>query len=127
MVAVDGVECPAAPGEDGILRQNGEVQHHLIHLSVTVSPDAQQMLPAAVEQLDDLLGGIALRQVVPGTVVQKISQQQKPLPALLLEALQQQLAVPGGAVEVGGDHQLFHLVFSFPAAFCQRRSQRLYQ
>ena len=38
VVAVGGINGPAAFGYDGIIGENGKFQHHLIHFRVTVSP-----------------------------------------------------------------------------------------
>ena len=47
-MAVGGIDQPPAGLQDGIVRQNGKVQHHLVHLGVTVAPDAEDVLSPGI-------------------------------------------------------------------------------
>ena len=91
--------------QQAILRQDGKIQHHLVHLAVAVATDAEQVVFLFVEQADYLLGVVVLGQRISGAVVEKVSQQQQPVRLLPLESVQQRLAAGGVAVDIRGNHQ----------------------
>ena len=107
MVAVGGKHCAGTGIQQGIVGQNREVQHHLVHLGIAVAAHAQQPLPQGIQHGNYLFGGIALRQVVAGTVVQNIPQQQQLVRLLALHGGKQLPAVKSRTVQVGCNHQ-FH-------------------
>ena len=55
----------------------GKGQDHLIDFRLAVAPDGQNMVLQAGEHCDDLLGPVPFGQIIAGTMVQKISQQQE--------------------------------------------------
>ena len=106
-MTVGSVNEPPAHRQHRIVGQNGKIQHHLIHLSVTVAPHAQKRRLQPVQERDDLLRGIALRQVVAGAVIQKIPQQKQPVCSLPLKRFDHFFAIKRRPVQVGCDHP-FH-------------------
>ena len=99
-VAVGGVDGAAVQAQQAVFCHDGEVQHHLVHLRVAVAPDAQQCFLHAVQQGRHRLGVVALRQIVPGPVVQQVPQQQNSVRPGRLGGLEQLPAVVRGPVEV---------------------------
>ena len=69
VMAVSGENETPRGFQQAVFRQYREIQHHLIHLGLAVSPNTENAVLYGIQQGDHLLGGIALRQVVPGAVV----------------------------------------------------------
>lgn len=46
-MAVGAVDQPLPQGQNGVIGQDGEGQHHLVHLAVAVAPDAEEPVPQA--------------------------------------------------------------------------------
>ena len=111
-MAVGSVHQPSAHRQHGIVCQHREFQHHLVHLGVTVAAHAEQAVLHAVEQRHDLLGRIALRQVVAGAVVEQVPQQQQPVGLFPFKRLLHLAGIEIRPVQVGRDHP-FHAGFSF--------------
>ena len=93
-------------GQQPILRQHRKLQHHLIHLRITVSPKAEKPIPPGIQQGDHLLGSVLPGQIVPGAVVENVPQQQEPVRLLPVHGLQQEAGIVGRPVQVRGNHQL---------------------
>ena len=111
-MAVGSVHQPSAHRKHGIVCQHREFQHHLVHLGVTVAAHAEQAVLHTVEQRHDLLGRIALRQVVAGAVVEQVPQQQQPVGLFPFKRLLHLAGIEIRPVQVGRDHP-FHAGFSF--------------
>ena len=110
-VAVGGPDHVAVQPQRGVIGHDGELQHHLVHLAVTVAPDAQQLLAHVVEHLDHPLGRVVPGQVVARAVVEDVAEQQQ-LADLLLPITLNHLFTPVcRTVQVRCDHP-FHLVSS---------------
>ena len=92
----------------GIIRQNGELQHHLIYLCLTVASYAEQVLFHAVEHFYDFLGSIVLGKIVSGSVIEQVAQENELVRLFDFKALKQLSAAGGGAVEVtvSGKHEV---------------------
>ena len=103
MVAVGEKQPPAAQVLHPEIRPDGEVQHHLVYLRVAVALDAEDAVLPRIQHGEYLLGVIARRQVVPGAVVQQVSQQHQTVSPLPLHQVQQLPAVQGAAVDVRRD------------------------
>jgi hypothetical protein len=86
-----------------VIRKDREFQHQLIHIGITVAPYAEQLLLHAVQHLRDSNGVVFLGQRVSGTVIQKVTQQNQLISLFALESVQQQAAVIGRSVEIGGN------------------------
>ena len=107
-MAVGGKEGAAVlQHQGGVVRHDGELQHHLVHLGVAVAPHGDDLVLQAVEHGDDLFGGVALGQVVAGAVIEQVAQQQNFVRLFGVDARQQFFTVVGRPVQVGGDEQ-FH-------------------
>ena len=110
-MAVSGIDQTPAHRQHGVIGQDGEIQHHLVHLGVAVASHAEQLLLQAVQKRDDLFGRVALRQVVAGAVVQKVAQQQQAVSPFPLEGFDHLAAVKRRPMQVRRDHP-FHGMFS---------------
>ena len=106
-VAVGGEKGQAIPLHQGVVRHDGEFQYHLVHFAVTVAPDSDDFVLHGVELLGHRRAVVLLRQMVPGTVVEQVPQQQQFFRALRLEGVHQLFHIVAGPVEVRSDHQ-FH-------------------
>ena len=111
-MAVGDVEGHAVGLHQGVVCQNGEVQHHLVHLAVAVATDGGYPLLETVEHGAGLGTVVLLRQRVPGAVVEEVSQEQNPVRRFPLQCSHQLGAEMGGPVDIRGDQQ-FHDDFSF--------------
>ena len=99
-VAVGGEEHQAVPLHQGIVRHNGELQDHLVHFTVAVAPDSNDLILHGVELLGHRGAVIVLRQAVAGAVVEQISQQQQLFCALGVEGVDQLFGIVAGSVEI---------------------------
>ena len=79
MVAVSGEDHMAFLLQQAVVRQHGKGQHHLVHLGLAVAPHAEYLVFHRGEQGNDLLGVIALGQIVAGAVIEQVSQQKQPV------------------------------------------------
>ena len=104
-MAVGGVDAETVNAQQGVVRHQGKIQHHLVHFRVAVSPDAQDVILPRVQHGNDLLGGIAVGQIVARTVIQNVSQQEKPVRLLPVISFQQFAAVQGGTVDIRSNQQ----------------------
>ena len=109
-MAVGSVDQPLTHREDRIIRQDGKLQHHLVHLSITVAPHTEKLLLMLVQQWDDLLRGIIPGQIVAGAVIEQISQQEQPILLLPLKCCQHLLTIIEGPMQIRSDHP-FHSRF----------------
>ena len=105
-VAVGGVEGEALPLQQGVVRQHGELQYHLVHLAVAVAPHGDDLILDPVEQPRRCHAVVLHGEGIPGTVVEQVPQQQQLLRLFDPEGVQQLLGVEGGPVQVRGDHEL---------------------
>ena len=69
MVAVGSKHHQAAKVQQGILRQDGKLQHHLVHLCVTVAANAENLPPHRSEHSGKPLWVVSRGQIVPGAMV----------------------------------------------------------
>ena len=99
--------------QQGVVRHDREIQHHLVDLRVAVAPDAQGRQRAFIQQTNDLLGRVTVGQVVPGAVVQKIPHQDQPVRLFGLHPLQHLLTGAGRTVNIRRK-QNFHASSSIP-------------
>ena len=106
-----GVEDHAVGLQEGVVGHNGELQHHLVHLAVAVSPHRHNPILDAVEHVIGLGAVVLLRQSVPGAMVEQIPQQQHLIRLFRLNPGHQLGTVVGGAVDIGSNQQ-FHRVYS---------------
>ena len=107
MVAVGGKNAALPHHHQAVVRQNGQLQHHLIHLTVAIAPNAEDFSSPGVEQLRHLHGGVSLGQRIPGAVIQKVTQKQQAIRTLPVKGVKEFAAPVGRAVKIRGDHQ-FH-------------------
>ena len=98
---IGGIKAQVIEIKQGIIRHAGEIQHHLVHLCLTVAPDAQYAVPQRIEHGYDLLGSIVLWQVVPGSMIKYVAQKYESLCAALLIGLKQLLTIIRRSVYVG--------------------------
>ena len=91
----------------GKLRHAGKRQNHLVNLRLTVAPNRDDVFPVPAQHGDHLLRRVVPGQVVPGAVVQQISQQNQPVRAFRLDQVAKAAAPEGAAVNVGRNQQ-FH-------------------
>ena len=59
-----------------VIRQDREGEDHLVHLRLAVAADAEKLGAAVIQKGDDLLWGVAVGQVVPGSVIEQVAQEQ---------------------------------------------------
>ena len=109
-----GVQCQYA-----VVRQYREFQDHLIHLGVAVPTDAEYLRLPLVEHGDDFLRRVALRQIVPGTVIEYVPQEQQPVCVLSVKSVQHPAAVMRRAVYIRCYHY-FHILSLPPVIICRR-------
>ena len=117
------VGCPHHPliqPEGRIVRQNRELQYHLVYLAVAVSADAQQLLLHPIKHFDDLFRSVVLWQVVAWAVIQNISQHQQLSCLFLTVALQQPFTPVCGPMQVRSNHPL-HIFLSSILCFAGKR------
>ena len=84
----------------GVICHTGEGQHHLVHLCLAVAPHGQNPVLQTGEHGDDILGPVALGQIVPGTVIEQIPQKEQLVRIFRLYPVQKLAAKQGGAVNV---------------------------
>ena len=99
-MAVGDVDQPLPHRQHSVICQHREIEHHLVHLGVAVAAHAQQLGRKAVQQGDDLLGGVVPGQVVAGAVVEQVSQKEQAVGLLPFKGLLQLLRIIIGAVQV---------------------------
>ena len=110
---------PVGQRQYAVVRQYRKFQNHLIHLCVTVSPDAEYLRLHFIEHGDDFLRCVAFRQVVPGAVIEYVAQKQQPACTLSVKTVQQPAAVMRRAVYIRCYHY-FHILSLPPADVCRR-------
>ena len=89
------------------LCHTGKWQNHLVNLRLTVAPHRNDNIPVPAQHGDHLLRRVIPGQVVPGAVVQQISQQDQPVRTFRLDQVAKAAAPEGAAVNVGRNQQ-FH-------------------
>ena len=77
MMAMGQIQGKTIGEDHGAVSQAGEGQNHLIHLRLAVAPDSQDDLPVLRKHRDHRFGGIIPGQIVPGTVIEQIAQQEQ--------------------------------------------------
>ena len=82
----------------------------MIDFAVAVAAHAEYAVLERVEHGGDLRGGVVPGQGVARAVVEYVAQQQQAVGLFAPEGLEQQLAVIGGTVNIGRNHQ-FHCRF----------------
>ena len=113
VVTMAGIDHPAIPIQQAIFRKNRKLQHHLVHLCIAVTPNADNGFLDAVEKGNHLFGVIFPRQIIAGTMIEDIPQQQKPVRLFLVEQIYQLTSVVHRTVNIGSNHE-FHLFHPFP-------------
>ena len=98
-------EAAAARKEQAIVGQNGEVEHHLIDLRVTVAADGEDPVRAGIELGRHRFGVVALGQIVPRSVIEQIPQKKQFVGVFPLKSFQQFATIEGRAVNVRGDNK----------------------
>ena len=110
MMAVRGIYRLTAVGQHKIVRQDRKIQYHLVHLCITVSPDADVIF-LFIQHGKDSLRAVFLRKIVSWAVIKKISQKNRLIRLFPALSLQQHPAVFRGSVNIRRNHP-FH-----PACF----------
>ena len=100
----------------GIIRQNGELQHHLIYLTIAVAAHAEQPLPHLIEQGKHGFRGILARQIIARAMVEQIAQQQQAVCFFFKKTVKQGFCIVCGAVQIRSNHP-FHKKFTFPCGY----------
>ena len=108
------------PFQQGVFGQHGEFQDHLVHLGFAVAPDAENPVLDAVQQPDDLFGGIAFGQVVPGPVVQQVAQKKQSVGPFGTEPFQQLPGEQGGPMDIRSNEP-FHEYQSFHGSIITKK------
>ena len=72
-VSVGGVKSFSFNRKYAVIRHNGKVEDHLIHLGLTVASDGIDLFLYSVEHGDDFFGSIILRKVVSRSVVKQVA------------------------------------------------------
>lgn len=68
---------PASAQEKGCaVAQNIKIQQHLVYFGIAVAADGNNFIGQRIEQRDDFLGIVALRQRIARPVIKNIAQQQ---------------------------------------------------
>ena len=80
-MAVGDKDLPAAVQDQGVLCQDGKVQHHLVHFRLTVASDTENLVCHGIQHGDDLLGRVIPGQVIPRPVIEDVAQQHQPVSA----------------------------------------------
>ena len=116
-----GKATPAPPvgpalGQHGIVREDRELEHHLVDLAVAVAADAEELVRERIEHRDDLLRRVIARQVVARAMVENVPEEEERIGLFLRPALHQQFAVIRRPVQVGRDHP-FHGIFPLLSCF----------
>ena len=118
-VAVGGKERAVFPENQGVIRKQGKAQHGLVDLRVAVAAHAEDGNIQPRQHGGDFFGRVVPGQIVPGAVVEHVTQKQQALRLFPGLQLQEPFTPPGRAVDVGGDQQL-HAVS--PASLASRAS-----
>ncbi len=105
-VPVGKKDSPALKPEQGTVRRNREVKNHLIHLGIAVPPHTEQLFPPLIEHFYDLLRRVAAGQIVSGTVIENIPQQEKLVRFFIVKPFQHLGAAVRVSVYIGGKHKL---------------------
>ena len=90
-----------------VIRHDGRLQHHLVHLSVAIAAHSQHLCFQAVQNGRHFFGIVLPGQVVAGAVVQQVAQQDSLVGRLVPNQILQLFRVIGGAVEIACKQQ-FH-------------------
>ena len=104
MVSMGDEQPPPALKNEHIVGEDGEFQHHLIHLSIAVAADAHKMVFGTVEKLDDLLGGVARGDVVSGTVVEQVTEKDEVFCFFRAKSFKHGAGAIKISVDIGGKH-----------------------
>ena len=59
--------------KESIIRHDGELEHHLIDFGITVAADAEQLVFYVVEQGDNALRIVFVRQIIARAMIQQIA------------------------------------------------------
>ena len=102
-----GIEQAVSPREDTIVRQDREVQNHLIHLRIAVAPDAEDPVLPLIQHGKNLFRCIVPGQIIPRAMVQQVAQKQQPVSLLPLKGLHELPALVRRAVNIRRNHP-FH-------------------
>ena len=116
LMSVRDIHQPLPCRQDGIVREDWEREHHLIHFGVAVAAHAEDCIRHAVQHGNHLLGRVIARQIVSRSVIKNIAEQQQTRSLLALERLQQLFAVVRRAVNIGCNEK-FHAAPHLPACF----------
>ena len=72
----------------------------MVYLCFAIAPNAENFIPQLVELLYYLLGGLAKRQVVSGSVVEQITQQKQAVCGFPAEGAEELGTIMGGTVNI---------------------------
>ena len=70
-------EASAAFHNEGIVSHYGELEQHLIHLSVAVASNGNNLVLHGVKSLDDSFGVDSLRNAVARSVIEDVAKDEK--------------------------------------------------
>ena len=103
-----GHECRRAVKiKDRIIRADRELKHHLIHLCIAVTADAEQIVLVGIEQRGDTLGIILIRKIISRTMIEKIAKENESVRAFQLVLAQNGFHGATGTVDIGSKKK-FH-------------------
>ena len=104
--------------QHAVFRKDREIQHHLIHLRITVPADTDIFVPAGIQHRDDLLRVVLCRKIVPRAVIEKIPEKDDPVRTFLLNAGKELSAVMRRAVDIRSNQYFLHIFSPFTLS-CQ--------
>ena len=94
-------EASAAFHNEGIVSHYGELEQHLINLSVAVATNGNNLVLHGVKSLDDSLGVDSLRNAVARSVVEDVAKDEKHVVRAVLIEIEHALKGWQAAVYVG--------------------------
>ena len=104
-MAMGSIHPEAIDTQQGIIRHDREIKHHLVHFRIAVSTDTQQIVLPRIQQRYDFFRRVLVRQVISGSVIQQIPQKQDSVRIFQVTGVKEFAAVQGGTVNIRGNQQ----------------------
>ena len=106
-MAVGEEDAPPFVDDPGVVREDGEVEQHLVDFAVAVAAHTDDAVGQCVEAFGHGTRVETGRQTVARTVVEEVAQQQEHVAAFALKVLEHGVKGIDRAVDVGDD-EVFH-------------------
>ena len=99
-MTVGGEDALPAHRQEKVICHDREGENHLVDLGLAVAADTVDLIPVFVQEGDDLLRGIFVRQVVARAVVEKVPEKKHAVSLLTVIGGEHPAAVKGGSMDI---------------------------